>query len=55
MTEAVAISRFLTINNVYDFYRFEKVIGKKTYTKTPAINVKSELEALAKLKTLLDN
>ena len=55
MNEALAISRFLILDNIFDFYRFEKAIGKKSYTKTPAFSVKSELEALEHLKVLIIN
>ncbi len=55
MNEALAISRFLILDNVYDFYRFEKAIGKKSYTRAPAANVKNEVSALDHLKTLINN
>jgi hypothetical protein len=39
LNEALSVARFLIIDNVYDFYRFEKNIGKKAYTKTPATSL----------------
>jgi hypothetical protein len=43
MSEALAIARFLKTDNVYEFFRLEKTLDKKSYTKTPALNVGVEL------------